>query len=212
VRELEQKLAGLEAERAAARAKGRDRVVAPAASAKPQDQERIARQDQERGEQQEARRREEERQALETLLAEERKRADEAAAAAEEAARAAAAIAPPEAPSASAALPEPGVRPGQLVSLDDPSVIAPVAQRAPPPPYPTLALRQRVEGTVVLNVLVDEAGKVADTQVVSAAGGKTGLNEAAVDYVRQWMFRGATKDGVPVKVWYPVKVDFRLPR
>jgi protein TonB len=186
-------------------------VVAPAASAKPQDQERIARQDQERGEQQEARRREEERQALEALLAEERKRAEEAAAA-EEAVRAAAALMPPVAPSAGAALPEPGVRPGQLVSLDDPSVIAPVAQRAPAPPYPPIALRQRVEGTVVLNVLVDETGKVADTQVVSAAGGKTGLNEAAVEYVRQWMFRGATKDGVPVKVWYPVKVDFRLPR
>jgi hypothetical protein len=33
-----------------------------------------------------------------------------------------------------------------------------------------------------------------------------------MDAVKKYRFRPATKDGVPVKVWYPVKVAFILPR
>jgi hypothetical protein len=33
-----------------------------------------------------------------------------------------------------------------------------------------------------------------------------------VDYVKAWRYAPARKDGVPVKVWVPVRIDFRLPR
>jgi hypothetical protein len=32
-----------------------------------------------------------------------------------------------------------------------------------------------------------------------------------VDYVKRWKFRPATKNGVPLKVWLPVKIEFVLP-
>ena len=98
------------------------------------------------------------------------------------------------------------------MNLSDPGVIAPVAERVSPPMYPEIARRQGLEGTVELNVLVDERGTVQDVQVVTGAGGKAGLNEAAMDNVRRRKYRPATKEGVPVKVWVPVKVQFKLPK
>jgi protein TonB len=91
-------------------------------------------------------------------------------------------------------------------------VIAPVVEKTPLLQYPPIALRQRVEGTVELNVFVDERGNVGDAQVVQAAGGKAGLNEAAVENVKRRHYRPATKDGVPVKVWMSVRVRFELPK
>ena len=225
VKELEQKLAALEAEKQAAeekaaedtrkkleaQARAKGQAVDPATLVKAQeDERRRARAEQERKQQEELRRLEEEKKAEEARLTEERRKAEQQQA--EEAARAAAAAASTTTlPPPSTAPAEPAVQPGQLMNLSDPGVIAPIAERRPPFSYPSLALRQKVEGTVELNVLVDETGKVTDAQVVTGAGGRMGLNEAAVQYVKQWKFRPATKDGVPVKVWFPVKIDFRLP-
>ena len=112
------------------------------------------------------------------------------------------------------AVPEapPGVKPGTLVNLSDAGVIGPVTQSAPALRYPPIAERQRVEGIVELNILVDEKGNVVEALLVTPAGGKSGLNEAAVDNVKRRRYRPATKDGVPVKVWFPVSVRFVLPR
>ncbi len=85
-------------------------------------------------------------------------------------------------------------------------------ERAPPSVYPPIALRQRAEGTVELNVLVDEKGTVVDAQVVQGAAGRSGLNEAALDSVKKRRYRPATKDGVPVKVWMSVRMKFELPK
>jgi TonB family protein len=261
VKELEEKLASLEAEKRAAesraaedatkkveaQAKASGQEVDQAALQRAQEDARQkARQDEERRQREELRRVEEQKRAEEARLAEERKRAEEAAAvqraaqerAAQEraeqerlsserlaaeraAAERAAAEATPAPPVTSAPPPTtlaptpasaPPLRPGTLVSLSDPGVIAPVLERKPPLPYPPIALRQRAEGTVDLNVLVDERGNVTDAQVVAAPGGRAGLPEAAQEYARRWKYRPATKDGVPVKVWTPVKVKFALPR
>jgi hypothetical protein len=45
---------------------------------------------------------------------------------------------------------------------------------------------------------------------VKGAENKAGFNEAAIENVKKRRYRAATKDGVPVKVWIPVKVSFRL--
>ena len=225
VRELEEKLKALEAEKAAAEAKAveearkkleaqaaaRGQTADPSAIAKAQEEAaRKARFEQEKKQQEELRRLEEEKKAEEARLAEEQRKAEEQRQA-EEAARLAAATTLP-APPPTTAPPAPAIRPGTLMNLSDPGVTPPVVERQPQLQYPPIALRQRVEGTVELNVLVDEKGIVTDAQVVSGAGGKAGLNEAAVDNVKKRRYRPATKDGVPVKVWMPVRVVFELPR
>jgi protein TonB len=103
------------------------------------------------------------------------------------------------------------LRPGALVNLSDPGVIPPAVERTPSLQYPPIALRQHVEGTVELNVLVDERGNVVDAQIVTGTGGRAGLNEAAIENVKRRKYRPATKDGTPVKVWVPVRVTFKLP-
>jgi TonB family protein len=246
VKELEEKLAAMEREKAEAETKAADdakkkieaqaaargQVIDAAAVAKAQEEARKkAAADQERRQQEELKRIADEKKAEEARLAEEKRRADEAAArlaeqqrqeaakAAEQAA-ATTTLPPPPTTTAAVAAPEPpattlsanGVRPGTLVNLTDPGVTPPVAEKAPPPVYPPIALRQRVEGVVELNVFVDEKGTVVETQVVQGAGGRAGLTEAAIDSVKKRRYRPATKDGVPVKVWLPVRVLFQLPR
>ncbi len=227
VKELEEKLRALEAEKQAAEAKAADDAkskLEAQAKAKGQEVDQAAvlkaeeearqktRKEQERKQQEELKRLEDQRRAEEARLAAER-------AAAEQAAQAQAATqtppptAPPEPPptTAPAVSAAPALRAGTLVNLADPGVIAPILEKKPPLAYPPIALRQRAEGTVSLNVLVDERGNVVDAQVLSTGGGRSGLTEAAADYARRWKYRPATKDGVPVKVWTEVKVVFKLP-
>ena len=216
VKELEEKLKAIENEKAAAEAKAaeeakkrieaqaaaRGQKVDTAAVERAQDEaRRRAQAEQERKAQEERKRLEDEQKAAEARVAEERRRAE-----AEAAKVAAAAAAPP------AVAEPPVVKPGTLVNLTDAGVIAPVTQAAPALRYPPIAERQRVEGTVELNILVDEKGSVVEALLVTPAGGKSGLNEAAVDNVKRRRYRPATKDGVPVKVWFPVSVRFVLPR
>ncbi|HYU41216.1 MAG TPA: TonB family protein [Vicinamibacteria bacterium] len=225
-KDLEAKLQALEAEKAAASAKAeedarkkveaqaraRGQAVDPDALARAQDEARKkAQAEQDRKAQADRKRLEDEQKVAEAQLAEEQRRAEEARAAA---AAAAASQAPPT--TVAAAPPPPpttvAIKPGSLVDVNDAGVIAPVALNKPSFTYPPIALRQRIEGKVDLSVLVDERGGVADTRVVSGAGGKAGLNEAASEYVRRWKFRPATKEGVPVRTWTPVSVVFMLPR
>jgi TonB family protein len=220
VKELQEKLAALEAEKAAAETKAAEdakkkieaqaaakgQVVDPAALARAQEDARKKVQaEQEKRAQEEKQKLEAEKAAEEARLAEEKRKTDE------EAARVAAATTtlPAAAPPTTVA---PATQPGSLVNLADAGVIAPLLERKGTLQYPPIALRQRVEGTVELNVLVDEKGGVTDAKVVTGVGGRSGLNEAAIDYARRQRYRPATKEGIPVKVWMPLRVKFELPK
>jgi TonB family protein len=228
VKELEEKLQAIETEKAAAAAKAeedarkkveaqaaaRGQAVDPAAIARAQETARKkAQAEQDRKGQEERQRLEDEQKMAEAQLAEERRRAEETRVAVAAAATPPPApVMQPPAPERAATPPPVTVKAGALVDVNDHGVIAPVALNKPGLSYPPIALRQRIEGKVDLSVLVDERGAVADARVVAGVGGKSGLNEAANDYVRRWKFRPATKDGVVVKTWTPVSVVFMLPR
>jgi len=224
IRELEDKLKALEAENAEAATKAADeakkkieaqaaargQAVDPAALERAQEEaRRKAKAEQEKRQQDEQRRLEEQKKAEEARVAEEKRRADEQAKTeAAASAQAAAATPPPtEAPPTLAP-----IKPGTLVTLSDPGVVAPVVDRQPQLIYPPIALRQRVDGIVELNVLVDEKGSVADVAVVTPAGGRAGLTEAAVENVKRRHYRPGTKDGIPIRVWVSVRVRFELPK
>ena len=122
--------------------------------------------EQARKQQEEKKRLEEEQKAAEARLAEERRKEEEARLAAAAAAAAAAvattlppATLPPAPPPTVAAL-----KPGTLVQLSDPGVIAPVPLATPALQYPPIALARRIEGRVEVSVLVDERGTVVDAQ------------------------------------------------
>jgi protein TonB len=95
-----------------------------------------------------------------------------------------------------------------LVEADDPKLTAPTVLSQAQPRYPALAQERRIAGTVELSALVDEAGRVADLRVVRVAPPKLGFEEAAVQHARSRRYKPATKDGVAVRVWMPIVVNF----
>ncbi len=75
------------------------------------------------------------------------------------------------------------------------------------PVYPEMARLAELEGTVVLKVGIDERGRVREALVLESV---PGLDEAALEAVRRWVFRPARQRDVPVPVWYYVPVRFSL--
>lgn len=100
------------------------------------------------------------------------------------------------------------VQEGDLLALNAVDT-PPIAVERPAPQYTSLARTRRQEGTVVIDVLVDEHGKVIDTRLVRGIPASD-LNDVAVRAVKSWTYRPAIKDGVAVKVWRPEQIRFKL--
>lgn len=99
---------------------------------------------------------------------------------------------------------------GELVVDTGPSFVQLSADVAPPPSYPTQAIRLRQQGLVMLRVLVDEAGRPAEVAIESSSGFRA-LDEAALKVVKKrWHFVPATRDGAPIQAWALVPVSFEL--
>jgi len=67
-----------------------------------------------------------------------------------------------------------------------------------------------VEGTVELEVEVDETGRVAVVHIIS--GEKRLANAAREVVLKKWRYRPATRGGVPVPDTLQVSVAFEMPR
>jgi protein TonB len=75
------------------------------------------------------------------------------------------------------------------------------------PSYPALAKTARVSGTVRLSGIIAKDGTIQQLQVI---GGNPLLIAAAVDAVRQWIYRPTTLNGETVEVIAPIDVIFTL--
>jgi TonB family protein len=76
------------------------------------------------------------------------------------------------------------------------------------PQYTEDARRLGVEGDVVLEIVVRADGTVGPVTVLQRLG--SGLDERAVQAVRQWRFSPARRFGTPVDVLVEVAVEFKL--
>jgi len=76
-----------------------------------------------------------------------------------------------------------------------------------PPHYPPHAQAARVEGTVVLDAVIDPAGRVTGVRVTHSVNL---LDQAAIDAVRQWRFTPTLLNGEPVSILLTVTVRFTL--
>jgi periplasmic protein TonB len=75
------------------------------------------------------------------------------------------------------------------------------------PIYPALGRQVRVSGTVHLEGIVSKDGTIRNLQVLS---GHPLLVPAALEAVRQWVYRPTLLNGVPVEVIAPIDVVFTL--
>lgn len=77
------------------------------------------------------------------------------------------------------------------------------------PEYPEHARKQGWEGTTVLKVLVNPAGKSAKVRVQRTSGFRV-LDNAAMDAMQQWEFHPARNEQKTVQSWVSVPIVFTL--
>jgi len=75
------------------------------------------------------------------------------------------------------------------------------------PTYPRAAFDQKVEGTVLVEFLVNELGRVSHAEIRRSL---PGLDEAALATVRDWQFEPAKRGGRPVACVAQSPVTFRI--
>lgn len=74
--------------------------------------------------------------------------------------------------------------------------------------YTEQARAARLEGSVTVSLIVDADASLRDIYVSRSLG--LGLDEKAVEAVRQWQFSPGTHDGAPAAVLIKVEVNFRM--
>lgn len=66
------------------------------------------------------------------------------------------------------------------------------------PDYPVLSRRLGEEGKLMLQVELDESGRISNTRIINSSG-YSRLDNAALAAVKTWRCRPAVRDGQPVK-------------
>jgi hypothetical protein len=99
--------------------------------------------------------------------------------------------------------PSPRTPPAQRIyAAEDGNVVPPAVVRQSLPPFPTAA-RARAQGT--LAVVVDESGAVESASMLGALNAV--YDPVILDAARQWRYKPATLDGVPVKYRRIVQIN-----
>lgn len=81
------------------------------------------------------------------------------------------------------------------------------AIRKPAPVYPAIARSARVQGSVQIEVVIDETGSVVEARIVN---GHPLLRQSALDAARQWKFRPTLLSGQPIKITGILVFNFRM--
>jgi TonB family protein len=91
--------------------------------------------------------------------------------------------------------------------ITDPRVLKEV-----PPVYTKEAMDKKIQGAVLLEIVITEEGKVSDkaSEIKVIKSLEPSLDQSAIDAARQWLFEPARKDGEPVRVWVTLALSFRL--
>ncbi len=100
--------------------------------------------------------------------------------------------------------PPPAEETGAVVELS-----VPLYKINPSPNYPRVAQRRRYEGTVLLDVFVDKAGRAAEVKVARSSGYAV-LDRSAKADVSRWRFKPARKGTQTIEMWVQVPVRYEL--
>ena len=90
---------------------------------------------------------------------------------------------------------EQGVKPPRLISKVEPK-------------YTEEARAAKIQGTVVVQLVVNEYGFAEDLKIVKSLD--EGLDQCAIDAIKQWKFEPGTKDGEAVPVFANIELNFKL--
>jgi TonB family protein len=90
----------------------------------------------------------------------------------------------------------------------DPGITRVKALYQPNPEYSDRAARKKIQGNVLLSIVVTAEGTVRDPQVTRSLD--KDLDKNAVECVKKWKFEPATKDGKAVASHVAVEVSFHV--
>ena len=86
----------------------------------------------------------------------------------------------------------------------------PVAIKEVNADYPAAAIANRIQGNVLLSVVVLADGTIGEVIVLRSLDTTFGVDAAAVLAARQWLFKPGMKDGVAVAVRVRIEMTFVL--
>lgn len=79
----------------------------------------------------------------------------------------------------------------------------------PAPRYPSQAIRQRIEGVVILQLVVGVNGHVSNATIKTSSGSPV-LDQAALDATKTWLYIPAMQNGVMTPTEIAVPLTFSL--
>ena len=88
------------------------------------------------------------------------------------------------------------------------NVKAPVAITRVDPVYTEVARKARIQGVAIIEAVIDRDGNVTEARILK--GLPMGLDNAALNAIRQWKFKPGTINGQPVPVYYNLTINFTL--
>ena len=89
-------------------------------------------------------------------------------------------------------------------------VTSPVVIREKTPEYTSDAMRAKIQGTVEVEAIVMPDGSVGQIRIVRSLDDRFGLDQKAVEAVRQWRFEPGRRQGQPVAVIVTIELTFTL--
>ena len=78
------------------------------------------------------------------------------------------------------------------------------------PSYTADAMRQKIQGIVMVEAVVMTDGSVGQVQVIRSLDGTFGLDQEAIKAVRRWRFKPGTRFGQAVPVLVEIELTFTL--
>ena len=115
---------------------------------------------------------------------------------------------PPSASAVQATAEKPWPPPGVFRQRDD--VMLPRLIKDRKPHYTPEAVRAGVQGAIDLEAVVEADGRVSEVRVVRSLDTKYGMDQEAIDTVKQWRFAPGKKDGIAVPVLVEVRMSFTI--
>ena len=104
-------------------------------------------------------------------------------------------------------VPLPPDPPAQKILRVGPGVREPRRIGGAPPEYPAIARNARVQGTVILEAVINERGAIERIRVLRSV---PLLDAAAITAVENWRYTPTLLNGVPVSVLMTITINFRL--
>jgi TonB family protein len=89
-------------------------------------------------------------------------------------------------------------------------VLPPRVRRKVDPQYSAEAMRAKVQGIVLVSVVVQRDGRPTDIRVIRSLDQSFGLDAKAIEAARKWEFVPGTRFGEPVPVLVHIELEFNL--